>query len=200
MPAAPGRHRDGEARHAEGVPPARREVMANGRRHGNRDTQFGPERREARAIDLDPSAGGLHQGARQHECRNSDAVYMAATDQTPDPNKALAPREPSIQGSREPAKDADVYFGSLAVEVSCGDAFTKGFQAAHLRLDPAAGVVSSPSFPERAAVVTGGTQRLVADEAVWKLGRHSLLGRNFSQFADFGSDWSHAAFWMPPRA
>ena len=71
--------------------------MANGRRHGNRDNQFGPERREARAIDLDPSAGGLHQGA-QPPCCNSDAVHMAATDQMPDPNKALAPREPPTHG------------------------------------------------------------------------------------------------------
>jgi len=72
--------------------------MANGRRHGNRDTQFEPERREARAIDLDPSAGGLHQGA-QPQCCRSDAVHMAATDQMPDPKKALAPREPSTHGS-----------------------------------------------------------------------------------------------------
>ena len=34
MPAVPGRQRDGEARHAGGVPSARREVMANGRRYG----------------------------------------------------------------------------------------------------------------------------------------------------------------------
>jgi len=72
--------------------------MANGRRHGNRDTQFEPEHFEVRAIDLDPSAGGLHQGAQPSCCR-PDAVYMAATDQLPDPNKALAPREPSIHGS-----------------------------------------------------------------------------------------------------
>ena len=71
--------------------------MANGRRHGNRDTQFGPERLRARAIDLDPSAGGLHQGAQPPCCR-SDAVYMAATDQPPEPYRALAPREPSIHG------------------------------------------------------------------------------------------------------
>lgn len=37
-------------------------------------------------------------------------------------------------------------------------------------------------------------------EAVWKPGGHSLLGRNFSQRADIGSDWSHGAVLMPPRA
>jgi hypothetical protein len=37
-------------------------------------------------------------------------------------------------------------------------------------------------------------------EAVWKLGGHSLLGRNFSQFADLGSDLSHVAFLMRLRA
>jgi len=81
--------------------------MANGRRHGNRDTQFEPERREARAIDLDPSAGGLHQGA-QPQCCRSDAVHMAATDQMPDPKKALAPREPSTHGSSAAANAAPV--------------------------------------------------------------------------------------------
>lgn len=37
-------------------------------------------------------------------------------------------------------------------------------------------------------------------EAVWKLGGCSLLGRNLSQLADFGSDRSHGAFLIPPRA
>ena len=78
--------------------------MANGRRHGNRDTQFGPERLRARAIDLDPSAGGLHQGAQPPCCR-SDAVYMAATDQPPEPYRALAPREPSIHGPSDNGAD-----------------------------------------------------------------------------------------------
>jgi hypothetical protein len=90
--------------------------MANGRRHGNRDTQFEPEHLRVRAIDLDPSAGGLHQGA-QPPCCNSDAfgavfgpvadtpLTMAATDQMPDPNKALAPREPSTHGSSTMASD-----------------------------------------------------------------------------------------------
>ena len=69
--------------------------MATGRRDGYRGTQFEPKRIKARAIDLDPSAGGLHQGA-QPSCCNSDAVYMAATDQTPEHHRALAPREPYI--------------------------------------------------------------------------------------------------------
>ena len=90
---------------------------------GHGSPQFGPEHLQVRAIDLDPSAGVrhlsrtdrvrclTHQGARQHERRNTDAfgavfepvadtrLTMAATDQMPDPNKALAPREPPIHGS-----------------------------------------------------------------------------------------------------
>ena len=50
-----------------------------------------------RAIDLDPSAGGLHQGAQQ-SCCNFDAVYMAATDQPSKPDQALALRESSVHG------------------------------------------------------------------------------------------------------
>ena len=42
--------------------------MANGRRHGNRDTSS-DRSAGARAIDLDPSAGGLHQGAQPPCCR-----------------------------------------------------------------------------------------------------------------------------------
>jgi len=52
--------------------------------------------------------------------------------------------------------DADVDFGSLAVGVSCGDALAEGLEAAHLCLDPAAGVVSGPVLPERSAVVPQG--------------------------------------------
>ncbi|WP_227754614.1 hypothetical protein, partial [Stagnihabitans tardus] len=37
-------------------------------------------------------------------------------------------------------------------------------------------------------------------EAVWKLGGPNRLGRKFSQFLDFGSDWSHVSFWAPPVA
>ena len=97
LPGSPGltehagadRLRDGEAR---------REVMATGRRNGNRDTLFEPKHLRVRAIDRDPSAGGLHQGAQLPRC-TSDAVHMAATDQTQPPNSALAPREPSTHGS-----------------------------------------------------------------------------------------------------
>ena len=71
--------------------------MATGRRNGNRNTLFGPEHLGVRAIDRDPSAGGLHQGAQRIGCR-SDAAHMAATDQTHSPNNALAPQEPSTHG------------------------------------------------------------------------------------------------------
>jgi len=42
------------------------------------------------------------------------------------------------------------------------DALAEGFQAAHPRLDPAAGVVSRPAFPERPAVVSRRVQGVVA--------------------------------------
>ena len=65
-------------------------------------------------------------------------------------------------GSREPAKDADLDFGGLAVGVSCGDTFAEGREAAHLRLDAASGMVSGPAFPERPAVVPCGAQCFVS--------------------------------------
>ena len=48
---------------------------------------------------MDPTAGGLHQGAQPKRCI-FDAVHMAATDQVPNPNNALATREPSTHGPR----------------------------------------------------------------------------------------------------
>lgn len=39
-----------------------------------------------------------------------------------------------------------------AVRVSRGDALAEGFQTAHPRLNPAAGMVACPAFPERPAV------------------------------------------------
>jgi hypothetical protein len=59
-----------------------------------------------------------------------------------------------------------VDLGGLAVGVSCGDAVSEGLEPAHLRLRPAAGVVSCPSFPERPAVVTRGAQGLVAGQDI----------------------------------
>ncbi|KPP97538.1 MAG: hypothetical protein HLUCCA12_18220 [Rhodobacteraceae bacterium HLUCCA12] len=58
--------------------------------------------------------------------------------------------------------NADVDFCGLSVGVSCHDALAEGFQAAHLRLDPAAGVVSGPAFPEGPAVVPRGAQGVVS--------------------------------------
>lgn len=54
-------------------------------------------------------------------------------------------------------------FGGLSLGVSCHDAFAADFEAAHLRLDPASGVVSVPALPERPTVVASGTQCFVAD-------------------------------------
>lgn len=53
-------------------------------------------------------------------------------------------------------------FGGLSVGVSCHDTLAEGFQAAHLRLDPAAGVVSGPALPERPSVVPRRVQGVVA--------------------------------------
>ena len=63
----------------------------------DRDTLFGPKRVKARAIDWDQIRADFHQGARR-QSRNQDAVYMAAADQTPDPNNPLAMQQPSIHG------------------------------------------------------------------------------------------------------
>ena len=107
--AGHGRPRHGEARHAAGVPPARRKVMATERRNGNRNALFGPKHMRVRAValqvrlrrkDRDPSAGGLRQGAQPSRC-TSDAAHMAATDQTHLPNHALAPREPTTHGTSD---------------------------------------------------------------------------------------------------
>ena len=57
--------------------------------------------------------------------------------------------------------DADLDFCGLVVGVSCGDAFTEGLETAHLRLDPASGVVSCPAVPECPAIVPGGAQGFV---------------------------------------
>ena len=58
--------------------------------------------------------------------------------------------------------DADLDFGGLAVRVSCGDAFAKGLEAPHLRLDPASDVVSCPALPECPAVMPCGAEGLVS--------------------------------------
>src|SRR6056297_3134486 len=50
--------------------------MANGRRHGNRDTQFGPEHLRVRAIDLDPSAGGIRCFARPFGSSGRAAIVL----------------------------------------------------------------------------------------------------------------------------
>ena len=59
--------------------------------------------------------------------------------------------------------DTDVDFGSLAIGVSGGDAFSEGFQEAHLRFDPTSGVIARPALPEGPAIVSGGAQGFVAD-------------------------------------
>ena len=49
--------------------------------------------------------------------------------------------------------NADVDFVGLAVGVSGVDAFSEGFQAAHLRFDPTSGVIARPALPEGPAIV-----------------------------------------------
>lgn len=67
-----------------------REMMAKGGKIA-RDTLFGPERLAARALDWDQCDRGIHQGAQSVNC-NSDAVYMAATDQMPNLTDPPLPR------------------------------------------------------------------------------------------------------------
>ena len=67
--------------------------------------------------------------------------------------------------------DTDVDFGGLAVGVACGDTLTEGLQAAHPRLDPAAGMVSSPVLPEGPAVISRRAQGLVSGAGRWAVMR-----------------------------
>lgn len=67
-----------------------REMMAKGGKIA-RDTLFGPERLAARVLDWDQCDRGIHQGAQSVSC-NSDAVYMAATDQMPNLTDPPLPR------------------------------------------------------------------------------------------------------------
>ena len=75
--------------------------------------------------------------------------------------------------------DADMDLSSLAVWISCGDAFAKSLEAAHLRLDPASGVVSGPAFSECPTVVPGGTKGFVSGNR-----RRAVLFQRTSIFVD----------------
>lgn len=75
------------------------------------DTLFEPERLKARAIVWDQSDRGLHQGAQQG-CK-SDAVYMAAPDQTPNSKRStLAQRAPSIHGPSDNGEPCGLVIGA----------------------------------------------------------------------------------------
>lgn len=63
--------------------------------------------------------------------------------------------------------DADVDFCGLAVGVTGSDAFAEGLEAAYLRFDAAAGVVSRPSLQEGSAIVPGGSQSFVSGNCGW---------------------------------
>lgn len=69
-----------------------------------RDTLFGPERLAARAIDWDQCDRGIHQGAQSVNC-NSDAVYIAATDQMPNLTDPPLPRGRHPYMGRAPTGD-----------------------------------------------------------------------------------------------
>ena len=83
--------------------------------------------------------------------------------------KRLMNEQANAMRSREPANDADVDFGGLAVWVSRGDALAEGLEAAHLGLCAAARVVSRPPFPECPAVLTCGAQGFVAGPGGWTI-------------------------------
>ena len=63
--------------------------------------------------------------------------------------------------------DADLDFCGLAVGIAGSDAFAEGLEAAHLRFDAAAGVVSCPSLPEGSTIVSGGSQSFVSGTCGW---------------------------------
>ena len=79
--------------------------------------------------------------------------------------------------------DADLDFSGLAVWVSCRYALAKGFEAPHLRFDPAPGVVSFPTLPERPAEVPCGAQVLFLTIAA---GQSSFHGRPFLRIGMIG--------------
>ncbi len=58
-------------------------------------------------------------------------------------------------------------FGSLAVEVSGGDALAEELQALHLGLGAGPDMVSGPPLPERPAILTCGAQGFVARPGNW---------------------------------
>jgi hypothetical protein len=60
--------------------------------------------------------------------------------------------------------DAEVDFGGLSVGVACCDRLSEGSWGSHLRLDPAAGVVSGPALPEGNARVPGCLQDFVSGD------------------------------------
>lgn len=63
--------------------------------------------------------------------------------------------------------DSDVDFCGLAVGLAGSYAFAEELEAAHLRFDVAAGVVSCPSLPEGSAIVPGGSQSFVSGNCGW---------------------------------
>ena len=70
--------------------------------------------------------------------------------------------------------DADLDFGSLAVWVSRGDAFSECLEASHLGLDPASDLISGPALPERPSIVPSGAfrcERLRASSLFFTAGR-----------------------------
>lgn len=58
--------------------------------------------------------------------------------------------------------EADLDFSGLAVGVSGSDVLSEDSHAAHLRFDPAPGVVSRPALLESPPIVSGGAQGFVA--------------------------------------
>ncbi len=80
--------------------------------------------------------------------------------------------------------DADVDFSDLAVRVSRHDALAEGFSAAHSRSDPAVGVVSGPSLPERPPVVSGRAQGVVSGAC---RGQSSFHSRPFLRIGMIGT-------------
>ena len=65
--------------------------------------------------------------------------------------------------------NSDVDFGGLAVGVSGGDALTEGFQASHLGLCPAPGIIAAPPLPSCAAFLATSSATRALNAPSWFL-------------------------------
>lgn len=109
---------------------------------------------------------------RSLNVHSSARSYVQRPPEELQPLSRLASGQTNDLGSAEGREgvhesDAHVEFGRLAVWVFRGDAFSEGLEAAHLCLDLASGMVSSPTLPEGPSVVPSGAHGLVSGDCGW---------------------------------